>query len=121
MRPVFFLVTIECMDIYQVRQIVPSDSRQVHYDEFLRKASLSAGVYVLPAGAHDPQQPHTEDELYYVVSGHATITVAGESQTVAAGSVVYVAAGVEHRFQSVSEDLMVLVFFAPAEYTRRAA
>jgi quercetin dioxygenase-like cupin family protein len=109
------------MDIYQVSQIVPSESCQVRYHEIVRQPSLSAGVYVLPAGAHDPQQPHTEDELYYVVSGRATITVAGESQTVAAGSVVYVAAGVEHRFEPVTEDLMVLVFFAPAEYTRRAA
>src|SRR5947209_2089315 len=75
------------MDIYRVSQIVPSGSREVHYQEFLRKPSLSAGMYMLPAGARDPQPPHAEDELYYVVSGRATIVVAGESQAVAAGAV----------------------------------
>ena len=39
------------------------------YREFLRVPDLSAGLYVLEAGATDPQSPHTEDELYYVVAG----------------------------------------------------
>ena len=39
------------------------------YHEFLRVPDLSAGLYVLEAGATDPQSPHTEDELYYVVAG----------------------------------------------------
>ena len=39
------------------------------YHEFLRVPDLSAGLYVLEAGASDPQSPHTEDELYYVISG----------------------------------------------------
>ena len=56
------------------------------YFEFLRVPALSAGVYVLPAGGTDPQQPHTEDELYYVASGAASIEVDGESRPVRAGS-----------------------------------
>ena len=43
------------------------------YHEFLRVPDLSAGLYVLEAGDADPQSPHTEDELYYVVSGRARI------------------------------------------------
>jgi mannose-6-phosphate isomerase-like protein (cupin superfamily) len=85
------------------------------YREFLRVDALSAGVYVLPAGGVDPQQPHTEDEVYYVVSGRAMITVGGEDQPVRPGSVVYVAKGVVHRFHTIEEDLAILVFFAPAE------
>jgi mannose-6-phosphate isomerase-like protein (cupin superfamily) len=65
----------------------------------------------------DLQSPHTEDEVYYVVSGRAQITVAKENQAVQAGSIVYVAKNVEHRFHSIEEDLTVLVFFAPAEYS----
>lgn len=89
------------------------------YIEFLRVSALSVGLYVLPIGGVDPQQPHTEDEVYYVVSGAATITGAGEERAVKAGSIVYVEAGVEHRFHTITEELQVLVFFAPAEYSQR--
>lgn len=88
------------------------------YLEFLRVPSMSAGLYVLPAGATDPQLPHTEDELYYIVSGRASILVGEENREVEAGSLVFVAANIEHRFHSIHEELTVLVFFAPAEYTQ---
>jgi mannose-6-phosphate isomerase-like protein (cupin superfamily) len=77
------------------------------------------GLYVLPTGGGDPQSPHTEDEVYYVVSGRAKIRVADEDRAVKAGSIVYVAKNVEHRFHSIEEELTVLVFFAPAEYSNK--
>ena len=86
--------------------------------EFLRVPSLSMGLYALPAGGVDPQKPHTEDEVYYVVSGRASIAVGAEEYPVEAGSVIFVKAGIEHRFHDIAEDLAILVFFAPAEYTR---
>jgi mannose-6-phosphate isomerase-like protein (cupin superfamily) len=85
------------------------------YLEFLRVPSISAGLYVLGAGTEDPQQPHTEDEIYHVVRGRATIRVADEDRPVRPGSVIYVAAHVPHRFHTIEEDLEVLVIFAPAE------
>ena len=89
------------------------------YLEFLKVPDLSMGLYVLPAGGTDPQSPHTEDEVYYVVRGRAKIQVADEDRAVQAGSIVYVAKNVEHRFHSIDEELTVLVFFAPAEYANR--
>lgn len=85
------------------------------YLEFLRIPAMSAGVYVLSAGGADPQKPHHEDEIYYVVRGKARMRAGAEDQSVTAGSVIYVAAEVEHRFYDISEELVVLVFFAPAE------
>jgi mannose-6-phosphate isomerase-like protein (cupin superfamily) len=85
------------------------------YREFLRVPMLSVGVYVLPAGGTDPQKPHREDEVYYVVRGHARMRVGSEEQVVKAGSVIFVAAKLEHRFFDISEELEILVFFAPAE------
>jgi mannose-6-phosphate isomerase-like protein (cupin superfamily) len=85
------------------------------YLEFLRVPALSAGVYVLPTGGTDPQSPHKEDELYYVVRGRARMRAGSEDQAVSAGSVIFVAAEVEHRFHDITEELVVLVFFAPAE------
>ena len=86
------------------------------YHEFLRVPAMSAGVYQLTAGATDPQQPHTEDELYYIVQGRARLKVGDENIPIEPGSLVFVEANVEHRFHTITEDLTVLVFFAPAEY-----
>jgi quercetin dioxygenase-like cupin family protein len=85
------------------------------YREFLRVATMSAGLYVLAAGATDPQRPHHEDELYYVLRGKAHFRAGDEDLEISAGSVLFVAAEVEHRFYDIAEDLAVLVFFAPAE------
>lgn len=89
------------------------------YLEFLKVPDLSMGLYVLPAGSTDPQSPHTEDEIYYVMSGRAKILVADENRDVKAGSIVYVAKNIAHRFHSIEEDLKLLVFFAPAEYSNK--
>jgi quercetin dioxygenase-like cupin family protein len=95
------------------------------YQEFLRIPAMSAGLYVLAAGATDPQHPHREDEMYYVVRGKGRFRAGdraensdqarNEDQEISAGSVLFVAAGVEHRFYDIVEELAVLVFFAPAE------
>jgi quercetin dioxygenase-like cupin family protein len=85
------------------------------YHEFLRVLSMSAGLYVLAAGAADRQQPHREDEIYYVLRGRARFTAGAEDREVSAGSVIFVAAEVEHRFYDITEELAVLVLFAPAE------
>lgn len=87
------------------------------YHEFLREPSLSVGRYVLPAGGIDPQSPHTEDEVYYVLDGRAHIQIAAEAHPVAPGDVVYVEREVEHAFVDIESDLELLVFFAPAEGT----
>jgi mannose-6-phosphate isomerase-like protein (cupin superfamily) len=85
------------------------------YREFLRVPAMSAGLYVLPAGATDLQLPHHEYDMYFVVRGKARFRAANQDQEISAGSVLFVAAEVEHRFYDVVEELAVLVFFAPAE------
>ena len=88
------------------------------YLEFLSVPDLSVGLYVLAAGQPDLQQPHTEDEVYYVVSGRAKVTVGGEVRDVRPGSIVFVATAVPHRFHDIAEDLTLLVAFGPAEGSR---
>jgi mannose-6-phosphate isomerase-like protein (cupin superfamily) len=85
------------------------------YREFLRAETMSAGLYVLEAGGSDPQSPHAQDEVYYVVAGHARFTSGGGDRAVAPGDVLFVPAHEEHRFHSIEERLSLLVVFAPAE------
>ena len=103
------------MDSFELANVLAEHSRSDRlYYEFFRAPALSLGLYVLPAGAADPQSPHAEDEVYYVVSGNGMVQVDGEDRVVAAGSMVYVGRQVSHRFHSITEDLTLLVFFAPA-------
>ena len=85
------------------------------YREFLRVPQMSAGLYVLAAGAEDKQSPHQEDEVYYVLRGRARMKVAAEDFEVSGGKAIFVPARVEHRFFDITEELAVLVVFAPAE------
>ena len=67
------------------------------YVEFFRSSTLSLSVAHWPVGSVDNQEPHTEDEVYYVVSGRARLSVADEEAAV--------------------EDLAVVVFWAPPRHT----
>lgn len=109
------------MDAFELTQLISQrkESNKL-YREFLKVPDLSMGLYILPAGGVDPQSPHTEDEVYYVVSGKAQIQVAEEDRAVQAGSIVYVAKNVEHRFHTIEQDLTVIVFFAPSEYSNKS-
>jgi mannose-6-phosphate isomerase-like protein (cupin superfamily) len=88
------------------------------YLEFISVPDLSVGLYVLGAGQPDLQQPHGEDEVYYVVSGTGRVTVGDEARAVRPGSIVFVGAKVPHRFHDISEDLTLFVAFGPAEGSR---
>lgn len=107
------------MDAFDVAGLVErAAGSEGPYVEFLRQPSLSAGVYVIPAGGVDGQKPHGEDEIYYVLQGRASITVGADERAVEPGAVIFVAAGVEHHFHDIAETLAVLVVFAPAEYSQ---
>lgn len=104
---------VEVFDFHSLAKNQTASGRP--YGEFLRVSEMSAGIYLLPAGSTDRQTPHKEAEMYYVVRGKARMRAGSQDQAVGEGSVIFVAAGVEHRFFDIVEDLTILVFFAPAE------
>ena len=85
---------------------------QLEYLEFLKESRLSSGIYFLPAGSTDPQQPHDEDEVYFLLSGKGSFTSGGQTEQIVKGSILYVAAEEIHKFHDIEEDLTLLVFFA---------
>ena len=106
------------MEAYELTHLIDQQNQSGQdYLEFLRVPSLSVGLYMLAAGAVDLQEPHTEDEVYYVISGCGFIQVDQQSRPVEAGSLVFVKANVEHHFHTITENLKILVIFAPAEYS----
>ena len=75
----------------------------------LRHGTMRAELYK-PVGS-DTQTPHTQDELYIVLSGSGTFLKNGETRPFRAGDVIFVEAGAEHRFQNFSEDFETWVVF----------
>ncbi|RKE23310.1 cupin domain-containing protein [Streptomyces sp. TLI_171] len=102
------------MEIIDSGRFRPAADGSPDYAEHLRVPSLSFGTYSLPAGSVDDQSPHLEDEIYVVTRGRARFTSGGRTVEVAPGSSLFVPARESHRFHDITEDLVVLVFFAPA-------
>ena len=108
--------------VFQLKDIVAKQTQKLKktgrpYYEYLRVAAISSGIYVLPKGMKDDQQPHTSDEVYYVISGKAQLKIGHRSYPVTAGSIAYVAKDTPHHFFKVIQKLTVLVVMAPAEKT----
>lgn len=102
-------------DVFNLDALVrETRERGDRFFEFLRRDALSAGMYVLPGGGEDTQEPHREDEIYVVTRGSGRITVGGRTHDVGPGSVIFVAALEPHRFHDFSDDLEILVVFGPA-------
>ena len=98
---------------FELEELQADRSRS--YTEFLRRPGVSMGIYHRPAGGKDPQHPHAADEVYVVLAGRAALEVEGERFHVGPGKVVSVDVGADHRFVDVTEDLQVLVVFAPPD------
>ena len=108
--------------VYDVGRLAETQKRAGEaWNEFLRVPDLSVGIYQLKAGAADPQSPHGEDEVYYVLSGRARLIVDGAPHDVRPGLLLFVPARAEHRFVDIAEDLTLLVAFGPAEGSRPPA
>lgn len=71
--------------------------------------SLVVEIYA-PRDA-DPQQPHTRDEVYFVATGSGEFFCGGGRTKFGPTDLLFVAAGIEHRFENFSEDLAVWVLF----------
>ncbi len=80
--------------------------------EFLGGERLSGAIYRLPAGAHDLQGPHLEDEMYVVLEGRARLRFGTEEREVHPGLVVFIQANTRHSFVEIHEDLTLLAMFS---------
>jgi mannose-6-phosphate isomerase-like protein (cupin superfamily) len=79
------------------------------FAKVLEHGSLLVEIYA-PRG-RDLQQPHTRDEVYVVVEGRGDFVNGDERQRITTGDLLFVPAGVPHRFENFTEDLVVWVIF----------
>jgi len=97
--------------VAEAMELLPGPGGE-RFAEVLRHGSMEVEVYA-PRGG-DPQTPHTRDELYVVVSGTGEFVNGPERHEFGPGDVLFVQAGVEHRFEDFTDDLVVwVVFYGP--------
>lgn len=82
---------------------------QLRFVTMLQRGTMSLELYA-PQG-EDRQTPHTQDELYVVVSGRGEFINGDERHPFQAGDALFVPAGVEHRFVNFSDDFQTWVIF----------
>ncbi len=74
--------------------------------------TMSLEVYA-PKG-DDLQEPHTQDELYFIQSGCGELVINGQRFDCTAGDAFFVAAGAAHQFENFSDDFVTwVVFYGP--------
>jgi len=109
-------MTDSAWKVFQLDELLPRvKGSEPCFLEYLHMPGLSSALYHLPKGAKDMQAPHLEDEIYFVVSGKATLRVANNEKEVGPGSILYVRATEEHSFFNISEDLTLLAFFGKSD------
>lgn len=76
--------------------------------------NLEVGVLVRVAPTPDPPVRHTNDEVYVVLDGEATLEAEGETRRLTPGDAAFVAAGKEHHFVGYDRISVLVVFTPPA-------
>lgn len=77
--------------------------------ELFRHGTLTVEVY--RPDRVDRQQPHTRDEVYVVIAGTGFFVNGAERHRFVPGQVLFVPAGVVHRFEEFTPDFATWVFF----------
>ncbi len=103
------------------RLIAELEAEDEQFAEVLSTESVTVEIGQYPTSS--PKNPHTEDEIYYIISGSGMIRVGDETYDVGAGDVVFVEQGLEHDFFNVDEEITALTIFVgsadPSSYSIR--
>jgi mannose-6-phosphate isomerase-like protein (cupin superfamily) len=99
--------------VFELQDLVKQLEKEGGYFiDFLKVRELEAGIIVLHPGQEDTQEPHSADELYYVIEGTGFIELGKANKPVKKGSIIFVPAGLRHKFYGNKEDLVILYMFA---------
>ena len=85
-----------------------------HSVTVLKRGAVDVRLAFAPAVPPTELTPHSQDEIYVIVRGGGVLFHDGKRDTFRSGDLLFVAAGVEHRFEDYTDDLAVwVVFYGP--------
>lgn len=97
------------VNLRQARNIIANNVDGERAAFIMRRGSMRIGLYA-PTDV-DRQGPHAQDEVYLVLTGTGIAVVGGQRRHCEVGDLIFVAAGVEHRFEEFGTDFVLCVFF----------
>jgi mannose-6-phosphate isomerase-like protein (cupin superfamily) len=97
-------------NLYELKDLLSQLDGSGYFIDFITTKGIQAGIIRLHANEKDTQEPHSVDEVYYVIEGSGLIILRGESHPIKQGTCIFVPGGMEHRFYGNAQDL--LIFYA---------
>lgn len=95
-------------EVYELKDLLSElEDRGGYFREFIATRGIQAGIIRLHPGDNDTQEPHSVDEVYYVIEGKGFIKINGKNQAIQDGTSIFVRAGTEHRFFGNIQDLVI--------------
>ena len=82
-----------------------------YFYTFINKSRLAADLLLLQPGEKDTQEPHDNDEIYYVISGDGFLKIKNKDYKISKDKIFFVGKNVDHYFHGNSRELKVLYFF----------
>ena len=93
-------------------KIKKSDS---YFHTFINRDSLAAGILMLKPGEEDTQEPHENDEVYFIISGNGFLKIKNNDYEISKDKLFFVGKDVPHYFHSNTKELKVLYFFGGSD------
>jgi mannose-6-phosphate isomerase-like protein (cupin superfamily) len=78
-----------------------------YFIDFITTRGIQAGIIRLHPSDNDTQEPHSVDEVYYIIEGSGFINLNGKNHAIKRGTLIFVHAGAEHNFHGNSQDFVI--------------
>lgn len=83
------------------------DGQGGYFIDFISTRGIEAGIIRLHAGEKDTQEPHSVDEVYYVIEGDGFIKLDGKDHQIRQGTSIFVPAKADHMFHGNKQDFVI--------------
>ena len=94
--------------LYELNDLLSDlEDRGGYFIDFITTKGIQAGIIRLHPGENDTQEPHSVDEVYYVIEGDGFIKLNGKSHAIKQGTSIFVPARTEHRFYGNNQDFVI--------------
>ena len=94
--------------IFDLEKVISAVPDSAYFHNFLNVETMEVGIINLKKDQKDIQQPHSFDEIYYIISGKGTIEIDGIKNDINPGKIIYIPKEVHHSFHAISDKIIAL-------------
>ena len=94
--------------IFDLDTFLSNFPKSRYFIDVMDTPTMAVGIINLKKDQEDTQQPHTSDEIYFVISGRGTIEIDGIKNEVNPGKIIYIPKKIHHSFHAINNELIVL-------------